>query len=292
MKVLISDNLAKEGVEILEQAEGIEVDVKVGLSPQELKEIIRDYHGLVIRSATKVTAEIIAAADNLKVIGRAGSGLDNVDIPAATKRNIAVMNTPGGNTISVAEHTISLMLSLARHVPQSTSSVKAGKWEKKKFMGMELNRKTLGIIGIGNVGAVVADRAQGLKMKVIAHDPLVSEEKAREMGVELISLDELFKRADIITIHAPLTDETRGLINAAAFEKMKDGVLIVNCARGGIVIEEDLCQAIQRGKVRGAALDVFEKEPPGSCSLLEREEVICTSHLGASTEDAQINVAI
>ena len=291
-QVLVSDSLAKEGIEILQQAEGIEVDVKVGLSPQELKEIIPDYHGLVIRSATKVTAEIIDDAKNLKVIGRAGAGLDNVDIPAATKRNIVVMNTPGGNTTSVAEHTISLMFSLARHVPQATSSMKAGKWEKKKFMGMELYQKTLGIIGIGNVGAVVADRALGLKLKVIAHDPFVSEEKAQEMGVELVSLDELFQRADIITIHTPLIDETRGLINAASFEKMKDGVIIINCARGGIVVEEDLCQAIKKGKVRGAALDVFEKEPPGSCSLLELEEVICTSHLGASTKEAQVNVAV
>ena len=292
MKVLVSDSLAEEGIDILQQAEGIEVDVKVGLSPQELKGIISDYHGLVIRSATKVTAEIIDDAKNLKVIGRAGAGLDNVDIPAATKRNIVVMNTPGGNTTSVAEHTISLMFSLARHVPQATSSMKAGKWEKKKFMGMELYQKTLGIIGIGNVGAIVADRALGLKLKVIAHDPFVSEEKAQEMGVELVSLDELFQRADIITIHTPLIDETRGLINAASFEKMKDGVIIINCARGGIVVEEDLCQAIKKGKVRGAALDVFEKEPPGSCSLLELEEVICTSHLGASTKEAQVNVAV
>ncbi len=291
-RVLVSDSLAKEGIEILQQAKGIEVDVKVGLSPEELKKIIPDYQGLVIRSATKVTAEIIEAAENLKVIGRAGAGLDNVDIPAATKRKIVVMNTPGGNTVSAAEHTISLMFSLARRIPQSTSSMKAGKWEKKKFMGMELYQKTLGIIGIGNVGAVVADRALGLKLKVIAYDPFVSEEKAREMGVELVSLDELFQRADIITIHTPLTDKTRGLINAASFEKMKAGVVIINCARGGIIVEEDLCQAIKKGKVRGAALDVFEKEPPGECSLLELEEVICTPHLGASTEEAQINVAV
>lgn len=291
-RVLVSDSLAKEGIEIFQQAEGIEVDVKVGLSPEELKKIIPDYQGLVIRSATKVTAEIIEAAKNLKVVGRAGAGLDNVDIPAATKRKIVVMNTPGGNTISAAEHTISLIFSLARRIPQSTSSMKAGKWEKKKFMGMELYQKTLGIIGIGNVGAVVADRALGLKLKVIAYDPFVSEEKAREMGVELVSLDELFQRADIITIHTPLTDETRGLINAASFEKMKDGVVVINCARGGIIVEEDLCQAIKKGKVRGAALDVFEKEPPGECSLLELEEVICTPHLGASTEEAQINVAV
>ncbi len=292
MKVLVSDSLAKEGIEILQQAEGIEVEVKVGLPPEELKKIIRDYQGLVIRSATKVTAEIIEAAENLKVIGRAGAGLDNVDIPAATKRNIVVMNTPGGNTISAAEHAISLMFSLARRIPQSTSSMKVGKWEKKKFMGTELYQKTLGIIGIGNIGAVVADRALGLKLKVIAHDPFVSEERARQIGVELVSLAELFQRADIITIHTSLTDETRGLINAASFEKMKDGVMIINCARGGIIVEEDLCQAIKKGKVRGAALDVFEKEPPGQCPLLELEEVICTPHLGASTEEAQIKVAV
>ncbi len=292
MKVLVSDSLAKEGIEILQQAEGIEVEVKVGLPPQELKKIIREYQGLVIRSATKVTAEIIEAAENLKVIGRAGAGLDNVNIPAATKRNIVVMNTPGGNTISAAEHAISLMFSLARRIPQSTSSMKVGKWEKKKFMGTELYQKTLGIIGIGNIGAVVADRALGLKLKVIAHDPFVSEERARQIGVELVSLAELFQRADIITIHTSLTDETRGLINAASFEKMKDGVMIINCARGGIIVEEDLCQAIKKGKVRGAALDVFEKEPPGQCPLLELEEVICTPHLGASTEEAQIKVAV
>lgn len=292
MKVLVSDSLAKEGIEILQQAEGIEVEVKVGLPPEELKKIIRDYQGLVIRSATKVTAEIIEAAENLKVIGRAGAGLDNVDIPAATKRNIVVMNTPGGNTISAAEHAISLMFSLARRIPQSTSSMKVGKWEKKKFMGTELYQKTLGIIGIGNIGAVVADRALGLKLKVIAHDPFVSEERARQIGVELVSLAELFQRADIITIHTSLTDETRGLINAASFEKMKDGVMIINCARGGIIVEEDLCQAIKKGKVRGAALDVFETEPPGQCPLLELEEVVCTPHLGASTEEAQIKVAV
>jgi D-3-phosphoglycerate dehydrogenase len=291
MKVLVSDNLSPKGIEILKKA-GLQVDVKTGMSPEELKSVISEYHGIVIRSATKMTADVIEAAENLKVIGRAGSGLDNVDKVAASKKGIVVMNTPGGNTITTAEHTIALMLSLARLIPQATASMKQGKWEKKKFMGVELFNKTLGIIGIGNIGGQVAKKAQGLQMNVIAYDPFLSDEKAKAMGIEKVELEELFKRSDFITIHTPLTAETRGLINAETIKLMKDGVRIINCARGGIVNEKDLYEAIKSGKVAGAALDVFEKEPPEDYSLLELDNVICTPHLGAATAEAQENVAV
>ncbi|MDI6616799.1 MAG: hydroxyacid dehydrogenase, partial [Syntrophaceae bacterium] len=234
-KVLVSDTLAKEGVEIFRNAPGIEVDVMTNLTPDELKGVIKNYDGLAIRSATKVTEEIIKAADRLKVIGRAGMGLDNVAAEAASKKGIVVMNTPGGNTITTAEHAIAMMLSLARRIPQATASTKAGKWEKKKFMGSEVSNKTLGIIGIGRVGSIVANRAQGLTMNVIAYDPFISQEAAEKMGISLSPLDEVLQRADFISVHTPLTEETRGLINAASFAKMKDGVFITNCARGGII---------------------------------------------------------
>ncbi len=292
MKILVSDNLSEKGVEIFKNTPGIEVEVKTGLKPEELKRIIKNYEGLVVRSSTKATAEIIEAADKLKVIGRAGTGVDNIDKEAATKRGIVVMNTPGGNTITTAEHTVSMLLSLSRNIPQATASLKAGKWEKKKFMGTELFNKTLGIVGLGKIGSVVADRALGLKMKVIAYDPLISPETSSKMGVELVSLGELFSRSDYISPHTPVTPETRGLLGADSFKKMKDGVKILNCARGGIVNEKDLVEAIKSGKVSGAALDVFEKEPPKDNPLLELDEVICTPHLGASTEEAQINVAV
>lgn len=290
MKVLVSDKLSEKGVEIMKKA-GLHVDVKPGMSPEELMACIGEYHGLVIRSATRVTAEVIEKAKNLKVIGRAGSGLDNVDRVAASKKGIVVMNTPGGNTITTAEHTIAMMLSLARMIPQATASMKAHKWEKKKFMGVELFNKTLGVIGIGNIGGHVAKRAQALEMTVIAYDPFLSEQKAAQMGVEKVSLDELLSRADFITIHTPLTQETRNLINRDTISKMKHGVRIINCARGGIVNEADLLEALKSGKVAGAALDVFEKEPPTDYSLVEHEHVICTPHLGAATEEAQENVA-
>lgn len=292
-KVLISDKMSSKAQEVFSRYPEITCDFKPGMSPEELKEVIGEYDGLAIRSATKVTAPIIAAADNLKVVGRAGIGVDNVDIPEASKKGIVVMNTPFGNTITTAEHTVSMMLSLAREIPVATASTKAGKWEKSRFMGVELTNKTLGIIGIGNIGSIVADRAQGLKMNVIAYDPFISHDKAAQLGIELVELDDLYGRADFISVHTPLIDSTRGLVNAEAFNKMKDGVLIINCARGGIINEADLATAIENKKVRGAALDVFEKEPVDpDHPLLKFDEVICSPHLGASTDEAQENVAI
>ncbi len=290
MKVLVSDNLSEKGVSILKKA-GLHVDVKTGMSPEELKSVIGEYSGIVIRSATKLTADVIEAARNLKVIGRAGSGLDNVDKAAASKKGIVVMNTPGGNTITTAEHTISLMLSLARLIPQATASMKEGKWEKKKFSGVELFNKTLGIVGIGAIGSEVAKRARGLEMNVIAYDPFLSDEKARTLGVEKVSVEELFRRSDFITFHTPLTQETKNIVNRESIKLMKDGVRIINCARGGIVNEKDLYDALDSGKVGGAALDVFEKEPPEDYSLARHPKVVCTPHLGAATGEAQENVA-
>ncbi|OGW37204.1 MAG: phosphoglycerate dehydrogenase [Nitrospirae bacterium RBG_13_39_12] len=291
MKVLISDNISSKCVEILKRS-GLEVDVKTGMKPVELKSCIGDYHGLIIRSATKVTSEIIDAAANLKVIGRAGSGLDNVDRVAATKKGIVVMNTPGGNTITTAEHTISLMLALARQIPMATISMKTGKWEKKKFIGVELFNKTLGVIGIGNIGSQVAKRAQGLAMNVIAYDPFFSEDKAKAMGVEKVDIEELLRRSDFITVHTPLTPETKYLINKDTIKMMKPGVRIINCARGGIINEKDLYEALVDGKVAGAALDVFENEPPKNNPLITLDNVISSPHLGASTKEAQENVAV
>ncbi|MEI7449861.1 MAG: phosphoglycerate dehydrogenase [Desulfomonile sp.] len=292
MKVLALDNLSELGIQIFREAEGIDVDVKVGLTPEELKEIICDYHGLAIRGATKVTEDVIAVADKLKVVGRAGTGLDNVNIPAASKRGIVVMNTPGGNTVTTAEHSLSMLMSLARNIPQADYSMKQGKWEKKKFSGTEVFNKTLGVIGLGKIGSVVSDRAIGLGMQVIAYDPFLSEDQAKQMGVRLGSLDEVFKEADFITLHVPLTDETRGLINCKNIGKMRDGVRIINCSRGPVVNEEDLADAIESGKVAGAALDVYLVEPPGKTRLIGLDHVICTPHLGASTQEAQDNVAI
>ncbi len=291
MKVLVSDNISSKGVEILRKA-GLDVDVKTGLKPDELKSIIGEYHALIVRSATKATAEIIDAAKNLKVIGRAGSGLDNVDKAAASKCGIVVMNTPGGNTITTAEHTIALMFAVARKIPQANASMAEGKWEKKKFMGAELFNKTLGVIGLGNIGGEVAKRAQGLGMTVIAYDPFLSEEKAKQMGIKKMEIAELIKEADFITTHTPLTAETKNLINAQTIKTMKNGVFIINCARGGIINEKELYDALESGKVAGAALDVFEKEPPENNPLVGHERVVCTPHLGASTQEAQENVAI
>jgi D-3-phosphoglycerate dehydrogenase len=291
-KVLISDPLSKKGLEILGRVKGLKVDVKTGLSPEELKKIISDYDAIIVRSETKLKGDLIEAAERLKVIGRAGIGLDNVELPAATKKGIVVMNTPQENAIAAAEHTIAMMLSISRKIPQATASMKGGKWEKKKFMGVELYNKTLGLIGIGVIGTVVADRARALRMKVVGYDPYLSPEVAEKKGVELVSFDELLGRADFITVHTPLTDETRNLINKDVFPKMKDGVILINCARGGIIHEKDLYDAIKAGKVAGAALDVFEKEPAIGNPLLELEEVVSTPHLGASTGEAQENVAI
>src|SRR5512136_2688479 len=291
-RVLVSDPLSKRGLEILERAKNLEYDLKTGLSPEELKKIIPEYDGIIVRSETKLKGDIIEAGKRLKVIGRAGIGLDNVDLPAATKKGIVVMNTPQENAIAAAEHTIAMILSISRKIPQATASMKAGKWEKKKFMGVELYNKTLGLIGIGVIGTIVVDRARALKMKVIGYDPFLSKEVAEKKGFELVSLDELLARSDFITVHTPLTDETRSLIAKEAMTKMKKGVILVNCARGGIINEKDLYDAIQAGKVAGAALDVFEKEPAIGNPLLELESVISTPHLGAATEEAQENVSI
>lgn len=291
MKILVSDNLSEKGVEILRNG-GLEVDVKTGLKPEELKEIIGDYDGLVVRSATKVTEDIVSAAKNMKVIGRAGAGVDNIDISAASKKGIVVMNTPGGNTVTTGEHTIAMMMALTRNIPQATASMKEEKWEKKSLSGREVFNKTIGIIGLGRVGSVVASRAQGLRMNVIVYDPFITTEIAQKQGYELVSLDEIYARADYITVHTPKSKETIGLVNKEAFEKMKDGVMILNCARGGIIDEQALKDALDSGKVSGAALDVFVKEPPEDWSLVKHPRVICTPHLGAATREAQENVAI
>ncbi len=292
MKVLVSDVLGEIGIRMFQEEEGIEVDVNTGLPPEELKAIIGEYEGLVIRSATKVTEELLEAAGKLKVVGRAGIGLDNVDIPAATKRGVAVMNTPMGNVVTTAEHAISMMMAVSRNIPQGTASLKAGRWDKKKLRGREIFNKTLGVVGFGKIGAVVADRAKGLKMQVIVHDPLVPTEVIEEAGFEGVSMEELQRRADYVTVHVPKMKETTGLINRESFERMKEGVYIINCARGGIVDEKDLYDALESGRVAGAALDVFAEEPPGEHPLFTLENVICTPHLGASTYEAQVNVAV
>jgi D-3-phosphoglycerate dehydrogenase len=292
MKVYVTDPIAKEGIEILKNA-GLEVEERPGLPPEELLKVIADADGIVIRSNTKVRQEVVNAAKKLKVVGRAGTGLDNVDIPACNKKGIVVMNTPGGNTNSAAEHAIAMMLSVSRHIPQATASMKEGKWEKKRFMGQEVAGKTLGIIGIGRIGSLVAQAAQGLKMKVIAFDPHVLPEMAEKIMVEVLPLDEVLSRSDYISIHTPLTPETKGMINKDCFSKMKDGAIVISCARGGIVNEKDLCDALKSGKLGGAALDVFEKEPTTlENSLLSLDNFICTPHLGASTREAQENVAL
>ncbi len=293
MKVLISDVLAEVGVKILEEA-GIEVDVNTGLAPEELKKIIGQYDGLVIRSATKVTSEIIEAADNLKIVGRAGIGLDNVDIPEASKNGIVVMNAPDGNATTAAEHAIAMMMSLTRNIPQATARLKEGGWDKKKFQGREVTGKTLGIIGIGRIGAIAADRAKGLRMKIMAFDPYMPQDVAEKMGIELVSLDELCKRADYFTVHVPLTKETANLVSDKEFKLMKSEAFFIDCARGGVVDEEALYRALKDGEIRGAALDVFASEPTSleGTPLLSLPNFICTPHLGASTSEAQVNVAV
>ena len=292
MRVLVSDNLGEAGIKMFEEEEGIELDVDTGLSHEELKGIIGKYDALVIRSDTKVTEDLLEAATRLKVVGRAGIGLDNVEIPAATKRGVVVMNTPGGNVITTAEHAIAMILSLSRNIPEGTASLKAGEWDKKRLQGREIYNKILGVIGFGKIGSIVADRARGLKMQVIIHDPYVTPEQIEKAGFESVTLEELFRRSEYITVHVPMLKDTVGLINKNAFDKMKEGVMIVNCARGGIVNEADLYDALKSGKVAGAALDVFEQEPPGICPLFELDHLICTPHLGASTQEAQTKVAV
>src|ERR1700728_1042249 len=290
-KVLISDKLSPAAVDIFRRR-GIDVDLKPGLSAPELRAIIAPYDGLAVRSATKVTRELLDVATKLKVVGRAGIGVDNVDIRSATARGVVVMNTPHGNTITTAEHAIAMMFALARQIPQASASTKARKWEKKRFMGVELTGKTLGLIGCGNIGSIVADRAIGLKMKVISYDPYLSEKRALDLGVEKVELDALLARADIITVHTPLTDATRNILSREALEGAKPGVRIINCARGGLVDELALAEAIESGHVAGAALDVFETEPATQSPLFALENVVCTPHLGAATAEAQENVAL
>jgi len=290
-RVLIADQLSPAAVAIFKER-GLATEVKVGLSKDELEKIIKDYDGLAVRSATKVTEKVIAAAERLKVVGRAGIGVDNIDVKAATAKGIIVMNTPFGNSITTAEHALSLMMALARQIPEADRSTQAGKWEKSKFMGVELYAKTLGIIGCGNIGSIVADRALGLRMKVIAYDPFLSPERAVELGVEKVELDDLLRRADFITLHTPLTDKTRNIIDARSLEKTKKGVRIINCARGGLVDERALVAALKSGQVAGAAFDVFEVEPAKDSVLFGLPNVICTPHLGAATSEAQENVAL
>jgi D-3-phosphoglycerate dehydrogenase len=290
-KVLISDDLSPRAVENFRER-GIEVDVETALSEDELIARIGAYDGLAVRSATRVTANVLEAAENLKVVGRAGIGVDNIDVGAATQHGIVVMNTPFGNSITTAEHAVAMMLALARDLPAANASTQAGKWEKKRFMGVEITGKTLGLIGAGNIGSIVASRAQGLKMRVIAYDPFLSSERARDLGLEKVELEELYRRADFITLHVPLTDTTRDLIDKAAFAQMKKGVRLINCARGGIVVEKDLIEALESGQVAGAALDVFEVEPAKENALFGRDEVIATPHLGAATTEAQEKVAL
>jgi D-3-phosphoglycerate dehydrogenase len=291
-RVLVADDLSPEAVSILRGA-GLEVDVKVGLKPEELLAIIGQYDGLAVRSATKVTAGVLDAGTRLKVVGRAGVGVDNVDLPAATRRGVVVMNTPGGSATTVAELALAMILSLSRHVAAATASVRAGKWEKKRFQGRELAGKTLGVVGIGNIGSVLVDRCLALKMKVVAYDPFISPEAASKLGVRLVALDELWDEADVISLHVPLTDQTRHMINATTLARMKPTALLVNCARGGIVDEEALAAALAAGRLGGAALDVFEQEPPrAGHPLFGLDQVVLTPHLGASTEEAQAAVAV
>ncbi|HJW41708.1 MAG TPA: phosphoglycerate dehydrogenase [Rhizomicrobium sp.] len=290
-KVLIADKLSLAAVAIFKER-GVEADVKTGLSKDELLKIVDQYDGIAIRSATKITADVIKVATKLKVVGRAGIGVDNVDIPAATAAGVIVMNTPFGNSITTAEHAISLMLALARELPAANTSTQAGKWEKNRFMGVEITGKVLGLIGAGNIGSIVADRARGLKMRVIAYDPYLSAERAQDLGVEKVELPDLLARADFITLHVPMTAETKNILSADAINKTKKGVRIINCARGGLVDEAALKAALDSGHVAGAALDVFEEEPAKENALFGNEKIIATPHLGASTTEAQENVAL
>ncbi|HAJ56689.1 MAG TPA: phosphoglycerate dehydrogenase [Candidatus Omnitrophica bacterium] len=291
-KILVSDSLSEEGLNILKGSKEFMVDVKTGLKPEELKGIIGEYDALVVRSATKVTRDIIDAGAKLKIIGRAGVGLDNVDLKAATAKGIIVMNTPAGNTISTAEHTMSMILALSRNIPLADLSMKKGEWKRKDFMGVELYNKTIGIIGLGRIGMEVAKRSLSFGMRVKAYDPFLSKEVADQVGVELVSLEDIYRNADYITVHVPLTEETTGMISDKQFEMMKPGVRVVNCARGGIVDETALAGALESGKVAGAALDVYVEEPPKGLKLIKFNNVVLTPHLGASTEEAQVNVAI
>lgn len=292
MKVLISDPLAQEAIDVLKGETGVEVDVKIGLSPEELISCIGNYNALLVRSETKVTREAIEAASNLQVIGRAGAGVDTIDMEAATKKGIIVMNTPGGNTIATAEHTMALMLSLSRNIPQAHTSVRSKEWNRKKYAGVELFNKTLGIIGLGRIGTEVAKRAQSFGMYVIGYDPYISEERVKSLGIELVELEEIYKRSDYITLHVPKTAETKYMISKKEINLMKKNVRLINCARGGLIKEEDLIEALQNGRIAGVALDVYEKEPPEESPLFTMDNCVTVPHLGASTREASLNVGI
>ncbi len=292
IRILVTDTLSQRGVDLLHGSPGVEAEVRNNLSPEELKALLQDMDALIVRSATQVSGDVLLSSPRLKVVGRAGVGVDNVDLEAATARGVVVMNTPGGNTISAAEHTVSMLLSLAKHIPQATASMKGGKWEKSRFMSVELSGKILGIIGLGRIGTEVAKRVKGFNLRVLAYDPFIGAEAAESLGVELVDLPELFRQSDFLTIHTPLTRETKHLICAATIAQMKEGVRIVNCARGGIVHEADLHEALKRGRVAGAALDVFEKEPITDSPLFALPNFISTPHLGAASEEAQDAVAV
>jgi D-3-phosphoglycerate dehydrogenase len=291
MSVLIADDMSKRAVEILKEA-GFTVDVKVGMKPEELAAVVGNYHGLGIRSASKVTAATLANPGKLKIIGRAGVGVDNIDTAAAAAKDILVINTPAGNATAAAELAIGLLFALARKIPQAAGLMRQGVWEKKKFMGVELTGKTLGVVGLGNIGRQAAERAVGLKMKVIAYDPALAPNAQIPAGVEVVSFDDLLAKSDFVTLHVPMTKETNNLFNAATFAKMKKGACIVNCARGGIVNESDVLEALNSGQLAGAALDVFTKEPPDASPLFAHDNLIAVPHLGASTKEAQEKVAI
>ena len=292
MKVLVSDNLSQRGIDILKHADGIDVDIKIGMSPEELIKVIPEYHGLAVRSATKVTAAVIEAADNLKVVGRAGIGVDNIDLDAAGKKGVIVMNAPGGNVITTAEHAMALMMSMSRNIPQANASVKNKEWTPKTFMGVELYSKTLGVIGLGRIGSVVANRAMGFGMKILVYDPYISQEHAEKSGVEIVKMQELLQRSDYISLHTPKISG-KPLIGKNEFGLMKPGMRIINCARGGLIDEAALVEAIKEKIVAQAALDVYQQEPVSPDSpVLGVDEIICTPHLGASTGEAQDNVAI
>lgn len=290
MKILVSDPVSDQGIQILKKE--FDVDIATGLEPSELIKRIGDYEALIVRSETQVTKDVINAGKKLKIIGRAGVGVDNIDVSAATERGIIVVNAPEGNTISAAEHTIAMMMAMSRNIPQANASLKSKKWDRKKFMGVEVRDKVLGVIGLGRIGAEVTKRAQGMEMKILAYDPFISRERANELGAELTTVEDIVKRADYITVHTPLTKDTKDLISSKEFAVMKKGARLINCARGGIINEEALAKAVRDGIAGGAAIDVFVKEPPFDSPLLELDRVIVTPHLGASTEEAQINVAV
>ncbi len=292
-RVLLADEIVPQGLEILRGTEGLEVDDRAGIDASELKAVIGEYDALIVRSRTKVTRAILEAAQRLKVVGRAGVGIDNIDVDSATRQGIVVLNAPGGNVVSASEHTFALMLALVRHVPRADASLRRGEWERKRFQGVELHGKTLGLAGAGRIGSEVAKRARAFEMRVLAHDPYLSRERAEQVGIELVSLAELLERADVVTVHVPLTDETRGMIGAEELAMMKPTAYLINAARGGVVDEKALVQALRAGKLAGAALDVFEEEPlPSDNPLLEFENVVLVPHLGAATREAQTSVGI